>query len=83
MMNIKNYMTSHQINLRIHDHDKDAAPIIFLHFSGANLMMWQPALPYFQDRYRLILVDLRGHGQSTSQKVAITLMRWRTTLLGL
>jgi pimeloyl-ACP methyl ester carboxylesterase len=26
--------------------------------------MWQRALPWFQDKNRLILVDLRGHGQS-------------------
>jgi 2-succinyl-6-hydroxy-2,4-cyclohexadiene-1-carboxylate synthase len=39
-------------------------PIIFLHFSGANLMMWAHTIPYFQAHYRLILVDLRGHGQS-------------------
>ncbi|MBN1661617.1 MAG: alpha/beta hydrolase [Anaerolineae bacterium] len=38
--------------------------IVFLHFSGANLMMWERVIPYFQDRYRLILVDLRGHGRS-------------------
>jgi len=37
---------------------------IFLHFSGVNLMMWQRIIPYFQDRYSIILVDLRGHGKS-------------------
>jgi 2-succinyl-6-hydroxy-2,4-cyclohexadiene-1-carboxylate synthase len=26
--------------------------------------MWQRVIPYFQDKYRLILVDLRGHGKS-------------------
>jgi 2-succinyl-6-hydroxy-2,4-cyclohexadiene-1-carboxylate synthase len=35
-----------------------------LHFSGANLMMWQRVVPCFQDQYRVILVDLRGHGKS-------------------
>ena len=28
-------------------------------------MMWQRTIPTFQDQYRLILVDLRGHGQSS------------------
>ena len=27
-------------------------------------MMWQRVVPYFQDQYRVILVDLRGHGKS-------------------
>ena len=53
-----------QIELQIRQYGQEGDPIIFLHFSGANLMMWQPAIPYFQDRYRLILVDLRGHGKS-------------------
>jgi 2-succinyl-6-hydroxy-2,4-cyclohexadiene-1-carboxylate synthase len=53
-----------QIELQIRDFEQDAEAIIFLHFSGANLMMWQRAIPYFQDQYRLILIDLRGHGRS-------------------
>lgn len=53
-----------QIELQIRDYEQEGDPIIFLHFSGANLMMWQPIIPYFQDHYRLILVDLRGHGKS-------------------
>ena len=55
---------TNQIELQIQDYDNVGDAIIFLHFSGANLMMWQRVIPYFQDRYRLILVDLRGHGKS-------------------
>ncbi|MCA9961945.1 MAG: alpha/beta hydrolase [Anaerolineales bacterium] len=53
-----------QIELHIQEYEQDGDPIIFLHFSGANLQMWQRVIPYFQDRYRLILIDLRGHGKS-------------------
>jgi 2-succinyl-6-hydroxy-2,4-cyclohexadiene-1-carboxylate synthase len=52
------------IELQIRDYEHAGDAIIFLHFSGANLMMWQRAVPYFQDHYRSILVDLRGHGKS-------------------
>jgi pimeloyl-ACP methyl ester carboxylesterase len=55
---------TNQIELQIQDHENEGEAIIFLHFSGANLMMWQRALPWFQDHFRLILVDLRGHGRS-------------------
>lgn len=55
---------TNQIELQIQDNEHKGEAIIFLHFSGANLMMWQRAIPYFQDQYRLILVDLRGHGKS-------------------
>ena len=27
-------------------------------------MMWEQVVPYFKDKYRLIMVDLRGHGKS-------------------
>jgi pimeloyl-ACP methyl ester carboxylesterase len=53
-----------QIELQIQKCGADGESIIFLHYSGANLMMWQRVIPYFQDQYRLILVDLRGHGKS-------------------
>jgi pimeloyl-ACP methyl ester carboxylesterase len=53
-----------EIELQVRDYKQEGDAIVFLHFSGANLMMWQRAIPYFQDRYRLILVDLRGHGKS-------------------
>jgi 2-succinyl-6-hydroxy-2,4-cyclohexadiene-1-carboxylate synthase len=53
-----------RVDLQIRDYKNQADPIIFLHFSGSNLMMWQRTIPYFKDRYRLILVDLRGHGKS-------------------
>lgn len=53
-----------QIELQVREYERPGAAIIFLHFSGANLMMWQKAVPYFQARYRLVLVDLRGHGKS-------------------
>lgn len=50
------------IQVREYQHDGDA--VIFLHFGGGNLMMWQGVVPHFQGDYRLVLVDLRGHGKS-------------------
>ena len=52
------------IELQVREYEREGDAIIFLHFSGANLMMWQQAVPYFQDHYRLILIDVRGHGKS-------------------
>jgi pimeloyl-ACP methyl ester carboxylesterase len=53
-----------QIEMQIREYEQEGDAIIFLHFSGENLMMWQRAIPHFRDQYRLILVDLRGHGRS-------------------
>ncbi|MCP4537047.1 MAG: alpha/beta hydrolase [Chloroflexi bacterium] len=52
------------IGLQIREYKREGDAIVFLHFGGANLQMWQRVVPYFQDHYRLILVDLRGHGKS-------------------
>lgn len=52
------------IKLQVEDYEHAGEAVVFLHFSGANLMMWRPAVPFFQDHYRLILLDLRGHGRS-------------------
>lgn len=53
-----------EIELQIREYENEGDAIIFLHFGSSNLMMWQQAIPYFEDEYRLILVDLRGHGKS-------------------
>jgi pimeloyl-ACP methyl ester carboxylesterase len=54
-----------QVGMHTRDFPGPHQAIIFLHFGGANLMMWQRAVPYFQDRYRLVIPDLRGHGKSS------------------
>jgi pimeloyl-ACP methyl ester carboxylesterase len=52
------------IPLQVREYEHEGEAIIFLHFGGANLMMWQRAVPYFQDHYHLVLADLRDHGKS-------------------
>jgi pimeloyl-ACP methyl ester carboxylesterase len=52
------------ITLRVREYPHSTGAVLFLHFGGGNLMMWQRAVPAFQDSYRLILVDLRDHGKS-------------------
>jgi 3-oxoadipate enol-lactonase len=39
-------------------------PIVLLHPFPANHALWQPAIAALESRYRLILPDLRGHGDS-------------------
>jgi pimeloyl-ACP methyl ester carboxylesterase len=57
------------IALQIREYENVGEVIIFLHFGGGNLMMWQKAVPYFQENYHLILVDLRGHGKSDKPRM--------------
>lgn len=39
-------------------------PIVFIHGHPFNRSMWAAQVAYFQDRYRLILPDLRGYGET-------------------
>lgn len=57
-------VNSGEITLQVREYEHEGQAIIFLHFGGANLIMWQRAAPYFQDHYRLLSVDLRDHGKS-------------------
>ncbi len=41
-------------------------PILFLHGFPLDHTIWNPVIPLLEDRARLILPDLRGHGQTSS-----------------
>jgi pimeloyl-ACP methyl ester carboxylesterase len=45
---------------------KDAPPIVLIHGFTDNSRSWSLILPYLEPRFRLIVVDLRGHGASTA-----------------
>lgn len=56
--------------LRIHDiplhyrTEGQGSPILFLHGMGTRGDMWEPQIPFFSREFRMIMPDLRGHGQS-------------------
>jgi pimeloyl-ACP methyl ester carboxylesterase len=41
------------------------APVVLIHGYTDNARDWVPLLPYLSKEFRLILVDIRGHGQSS------------------
>jgi pimeloyl-ACP methyl ester carboxylesterase len=44
--------------------DGDGPPLLFLHGVGDHAGTWHAVAPAFADRYRVVLVDLPGHGAS-------------------
>jgi pimeloyl-ACP methyl ester carboxylesterase len=50
-------------------------PLIFIHGLGSAGRDWEFQIPFFAKNYQLIVVDVRGHGQSqkTSEKYSIEL----------
>jgi pimeloyl-ACP methyl ester carboxylesterase len=53
-----------EVTLAICEHLHAGETVLFLHYGGGNLAMWQGVVPFFKNDYRLLLVDLRGHGLS-------------------
>jgi len=45
--------------------DRGGPPVVLIHGYTDNARDWVPMLPYLSKHYRLILVDIRGHGQSS------------------
>jgi pimeloyl-ACP methyl ester carboxylesterase len=46
--------------------------VVLIHGYTDNARDWVPMLPYLSKKYRLILVDIRGHGQSSKPECCYT-----------
>ena len=53
------------INLYYEDHG-EGYPLVFIHGFAGTTYGWHPQVPICSQKYRLIIMDLRGHGQSDS-----------------
>src|SRR5690606_32531786 len=47
--------------------------IVFLHPIGTDKSLWEPVVDILQDRYRLLAIDFRGHGDSDTPSAPFTL----------
>jgi pimeloyl-ACP methyl ester carboxylesterase len=46
-------------------HSGAGTPLVLVHGSGAaNALAWKAVLPTLQERFRMVVIDRRGHGQS-------------------
>lgn len=52
--------------------DPDGVPIVLLHSLGSDRSMWTPQVAAFGD-HRVVTINARGHGASTSPTDAVTL----------
>ncbi|QNL20498.1 alpha/beta hydrolase [Hyphobacterium sp. CCMP332] len=43
--------------------------IVFIHGAGGNISTWKFQIPFFQNHFNLLLIDLKGHGNSKSQEI--------------
>ncbi len=54
--------------------DPAGQPVVLIHGYTDNARDWVPLVPYLSHRFRLILVELRGHGRSDKPECCYT--RW-------
>ena len=59
------------------------APVIFLHAFPLNRTMWTPQVAGLSDRYRVITIDLRGHGESDAPMWRYTVDQFAEDVNGL
>jgi pimeloyl-ACP methyl ester carboxylesterase len=52
--------------------ERSGRPVVLIHGYTDNARDWVPMLPYLSKRDRLILVDIRGHGQSSKPECCYT-----------
>ena len=59
------------------------APVIFLHAFPLNRTTWTPQVAGLSDRYRVITIDLRGHGESDAPMWRYTVDQFAEDINGL
>lgn len=52
------------LHYRRHDHSPTAEWVVFVHGAGGSSAIWHRQLRAFRARHNVLLVDLRGHGDS-------------------
>ncbi len=45
----------------------EGPPLLLIHGLGSSVIDWEPQIAHFSKRYRVIAIDLRGHGKSKAQ----------------
>lgn len=70
------------VTLQVREYPHEGEAVVFLHFGGGNLRMWDGVVPYFEGEYRLVLVDLKGHGESDKPATGYQLDQLADEVLG-
>lgn len=67
-------MDLNSVRLAFEEHGK-GTPLVLIHGFPLNRSIWLPLVPFLKNRARLILPDLRGHGQTPLPEIGISTMR--------
>jgi 3-oxoadipate enol-lactonase len=71
-----------EINYEVHG--KEGAPwITWSHSLACSVRMWDPQIAAFKDKYRLLVIDMRGHGATSAPAGPYTLEQLASDVAGL
>src|SRR5699024_10524794 len=56
--------------------DKGATTILFIHGAFIDKEYWNEQLSYFSSNYRVVAIDLAGHGNSTHNRTEWTVQNF-------
>lgn len=57
--------------------------VLFLHGLGSSTRDWEFQTSYFQAKYRVLLIDMRGHGQSDKPQAAYSMPQFAKDIVAL
>ena len=52
------------VKIKAYEYSQNGEPILFLHYMGGSAAIWRSIIPKFTEEYRVIAIDIRGHGNS-------------------
>ncbi|MEI5906705.1 alpha/beta hydrolase [Bacillus spongiae] len=55
---------SNGVKIKVYEYSQTGEPLLLLHYMGGSSAIWRSIIPSFIEKYRVIAIDLRGHGKS-------------------
>ncbi|ENQ3108749.1 alpha/beta hydrolase [Bacillus cereus] len=52
------------VKIKAYEYSQNGEPILFLHYMGGSAAIWRSIVPKFTEEYRVIAIDIRGHGNT-------------------
>ncbi|MBU1146980.1 MAG: alpha/beta hydrolase [Candidatus Omnitrophica bacterium] len=59
--------------INYYEHGQERPVLVFVHGWSCDASYWKEQIEYFKEKYRMVLIDLAGHGRSGSERENYTM----------